>query len=113
VPYPEPYRYRDTYPASLRNIASSDPIAIYCTTFFVLDAFSPVVTLDSPEVEEEEEPVALQSGELLLPDVPLHEPGQSLHQLGRTVRRQVGKLLPKLGSKPTKKYKEKPATSAC
>jgi hypothetical protein len=84
----------------------------------VLDVFSPVVTLDSPEIEEEEEPVALQSGELLLPDVPLHEPGggggqQSLHQLGRTVRRQVGKLLPKLGSKPTKKYKEKPATSAC
>jgi hypothetical protein len=96
-------------PISLSESRYTIPVLL----FLVADAFSPVVMLDSPA--EEEPAGSLESGELLLPDVPLHEPGggQSLHQLGRTVRQQVGKLLPKLGSKQNKKYKEKPATSAC
>ena len=75
--------------------------------------FSSVVVTEELDGEEG----ALHSGELLLlPDVPSEEPGQgnsSLHKLGKTVRRRVGKLLPRLGAKTTKKYKEKPTSSAC
>jgi hypothetical protein len=69
--------------------------------------------------DEEEDEGALRSGELLLPDVPAHEPGvpgHGMYHLGRRIRRRVGQLIPKLGSKTNKKYKEKSAeksASAC
>ena len=83
--------------------------------------FSPVLVAE----EGEEEEGALSSGELLLPDVPSHEPGGpghhpsgvpghrkpgSLQHLSQTVRRRVDQLL---ATKPNKKYKEKSSTSAC